>query len=64
MRGGLGELQHVHQALARIRDFLLGERGETRVETEPVERVAQVAREGRELSQQVGLPLGWRSQGG
>ncbi len=53
MRGLVGELEHVIEALARVRHFFLGEPRQARVETKAVERVAQVEREVLQLIEQL-----------
>ncbi len=57
MSGLVGELQHVREALARVRHFLLGEPREPRILAEAFQRVLQVAREVLQLREQVRLAL-------
>ena len=53
LRGLIGELQHVIEALARVRHFFLGEPRQTRVEAKAIQRIPQIEREVLELFQKL-----------
>ncbi len=60
MRSLVRERQHVAQALARVRHFLLGQVRNAGIQPEAIERITQVGGEVTELRHQIGVVVGGR----